>query len=80
MYESQDWEGLTVCAKCMSAVTQWLIKNQLIEDNPFAEALLDTGDSTERDGEYRVWYQREDAPANAFSDLYLTRVIDDGEK
>lgn len=79
LYESDTWEGLIVCATCMQAVTKWLIQEQLIEDHPFAIALLDT-DEESYNNEFRVWWQPDDAPYNSFSELWLTRLPDDEKK
>jgi hypothetical protein len=59
LYESDEWKGLIVCAACMQAVTKWLIREELIEDNPFADALLATDEETKGDT-YRVWYPTDD--------------------
>lgn len=71
LYESTDWPGLVLCRGCLQCVAVYLLKHELADCNPLAEALLSedsNGDS------YRVWHPTLAGPGSSFSHTLILRV------
>ena len=41
MNTTDQWPDLIICTRCVTGVNDWLSRHNLIQENPFAQALLE---------------------------------------
>jgi len=74
MYSVDDFGGLIVCSFCVHDVKNYLANHNLLDSNPFAEALLDDGDPNSTKSHYHVWIQVPGQPGT-FRGTLVSRVV-----